>query len=170
VVPIKVEQEDDSESMIQQAISAAIREGFAQKADKVVVVAGIPLNSPLMTNSIRVHIIGNILGRGLTGFGGRCTGGIVKAKTLEEAALALRKSGGEILLTHTLDESFIPILRVVDGVILEGVSEMPWEMVKTINPHIVYVSQVSQALSRFEEHITVTLDGTEKLIYEGSLL
>jgi len=170
VVPIKVEQEDDSESMIQQAISAAMRDGFAQKADKVVVVAGLPLNSPLMTNSIRVHVIGNILSRGLTGFGGRCTGRIVKAQTLEEAALALRKNGGEILLTHTLDESLIPILRVVDGVILEGVSEMPWEMVKTINPHIVYVSQVPQAFSRFEEHITVTLDGTEKLIYEGALL
>jgi len=170
VVPIKVEQESDSESMIQQAISAAIREGFAKKADKVVVVAGIPLNSPLMTNSIRVHVIGNILGRGLNGFGGRCSGRIVKAKTLEDAALTLRKNGGEILLTHTLDESFIPILRVVDGVILEGVSEMPWEMVKTINPNIVYVSQVPQALHRFEEHITVTLDGNEKLIYEGALL
>ena len=170
VVPIKVEQESDSESMIQKAISAAIKEGFAKKADKVVVVAGIPLNSPLMTNSIRVHVIGNILGRGLNGFGGRCTGRIVKARTLEDAALALRKNGGEILLTHTLDESFIPILRVVDGVILEGVSEMPWEMVKTINPSIVYVSQVPQALDRFEEHITVTLDGNEKLIYEGALL
>ncbi|AEJ18930.1 pyruvate kinase [Gracilinema caldarium] len=170
VVPVKVEQESDSESMIQKAISAAIKEGFAKKADKVVVVAGIPLNSPLMTNSIRVHVIGNILGRGLNGFGGRCTGRIVKARTLEDAALALRKNGGEILLTHTLDESFIPILRVVDGVILEGVSEMPWEMVKIINPSIVYVSQVPQALDHFEEHITVTLDGYEKLIYEGALL
>lgn len=170
VVPIKVEQELDSESMIQQAIGAAIREGFAKKADKVVVVAGIPLNSPLMTNSIRVHAIGNILGRGLSGFGGRCTGRIVKAKTLEDAALALRKMGGEILVTHTLDESFIPILRVVDGVILEGVSEMPWELVRTINPSIVYVSQVPQALITFEEHSTVTLDGAEKLIYEGALL
>lgn len=170
VVPIKVEQETDSESMIQQAISGAIKEGFAKKADKVVVVAGIPLNSPLMTNSIRVHIIGNILGRGLTGFGSRCTGRIVKARILEEAVLALRKNGGEILLTHTLDESFIPVLRVVDGVILEGVSEMPWEMIKTINPGIVYVSQVPQALSRLEEHITVTLDGNEKLIYEGALI
>ncbi|MCA1949907.1 MAG: pyruvate kinase [Treponema sp.] len=170
VVPIKVEQESDSEAMIQQAISGAIKEGFAHKLDKVVVVAGVPLNSPLMTNSIRVHVIGNILGRGLTGFGKRCTGRIVKARSLEEAALALRKNGGEILLTHTLDENFIPILRVVDGVILEGVSEMPWEMVRTINPDIVYISQVPQALSRFEEHITVTLDGNEKLIYEGSLL
>ena len=47
---------------------------------------------------------------------------------------------------------------------------MPWEIVKTINPNIVYVSQVPQALNRFEEHITVTLDGNEKLIYEGALL
>jgi pyruvate kinase len=88
---------------------------------------------------------------------------------LEDAALALRKQGGEILLTHTLDESFIPILRVVDGVILEGVSAMPWEIIRATNPNIVYVSMVDHAMERFEEHLTVTLDGAQKLIYEGAL-
>ena len=169
VVPVSVNKEDDSEAMIQGSIAAAIREGYAQALDKVVVVAGLPVNSPLMTNSIRVHVIGNVMGRGVKGFGGRCTGRIVKARTLEAAALALRKDGGEILLTHTLDESFIPILRLVDGVILEGVSEMPWELIRMTNPRIVYVSQLEHAMEVFEENLTVTLDGNEKLVYEGSL-
>ncbi len=169
VVPVLTEREEDSEAMIQGAISAAIREGFAKPLDKVVVVAGLPLNSPLLTNSVRVHVIGNVLGFGGRGFGGRCTGRIVKARTLEEAALALRKGGGEILLTHTLDESFIPVLRVVDGVILEGVSEMPWDLVKAVNPRLVYVSLLPHALDRFEDHLTVTLDGEARLVYEGAL-
>ena len=96
-------------------------------------------------------------------------GRIVKARTASDAVAALRKAGGEILLTHTLDESFIPLLRVVDGIMLEGVSEMPWEMIKMTNPRIVYVSQLAKAMELFEEHLTVTLDGTEKLVYEGSL-
>lgn len=168
VVPVLVEREADSERMIQGAISAAIRFGYAKGLDKVVVVAGLPINSPLMTNSVRVHVIGNVLGRGGRGFGGRCTGRVVKASTLEEAALALRKKGGEILVTRTLDESFIPILRVVDGVVLEGVSEMPWELVRATNPSLVYVSQVPAAMSRFEDYLTVTLDGEAKLVYEGA--
>jgi len=169
VVPLASPREEDSESMIQGAITVAIREGFAKSMDKVVVVAGLPLNSPLQTNSVRIHVIGNVLGHGGRGFGNRCTGRIVKAKDLEDAALALRKQGGEILLTHTLDEYFIPILRVVDGVILEGVSAMPWEIIRATNPNIVYVSMVDHAMERFEEHLTVTLDGAQKLIYEGAL-
>lgn len=169
VVPVQVQKEDDSESMIQGAIAAALREGYARPLDKVVVVAGLPLNSPLQTNSVRIHVIGNVLGRGGKGFGGRCRGRIVKAKNLEEASVALHKGGGEILLTHTLDESLIPIIRVVDGIILEGVSEMPWDLIRATNPNIVYVSQVGGAMSRFEDHLTVTLDGGEKLIYEGTL-
>jgi pyruvate kinase len=168
-VPVAVKKEDDSESMIQGAIAAAIREGHAAALDTVVVVAGTPVNSPLMTNSLRVHVIGNVLGSGGRGFGGRCSGRIVKAQNLEEANRVLRRAGGEILLTHTLDESFIPILRVLDGVILEGVSEMPWEMIQATNPALVYVSQVPNAMERFEEHMTVTLDGGQKLIYEGLL-
>lgn len=169
VVPVLVDRERDSEAMIQGAIAATIRAGFAKSLDKVVVAAGLPLDTPLQTNSVRVHVIGNVLGRGGRGFGGRCTGRVVKAKDLETAAQTLRKTGGEILVTHTLDESFIPILRLVDGVVLEGVSEMPWEMIKATNPSLVYVSQVKRAMARFEDHLTITLDGKEKLVYEGAM-
>ncbi|QQO11126.1 pyruvate kinase [Breznakiella homolactica] len=169
VAPVAVVQQDDSEAMIQGAIAASIQEGFAAPLDKVVVVAGLPVNSPLSSNSIRVHVIGNVLGRGSRGFGGRCTGRIVKAQNLDEASQVLRKKGGEILVTHTLDETFIPILRIVDGVILEGASEMSKKLIRTVNPHIVYVAEVPDAMTFFEEHIIVTLDGDEKLIYEGSL-
>lgn len=169
LVPLAVQQEEDSESMIQGAIGAALREGYVVPSDKVVVTAGLPINTPLLTNSIRVHVIANVLGRGAKGFGGRCTGRIVKAENLEAAHKALRKSEREILLTHTLDDSFIPVLRLVDGVILEGVSEMPWDLLKATNPALVYVSMVPQAMRRFEDGITVTLDGAQKLVYEGSL-
>jgi pyruvate kinase len=169
VAPVPVQQADNSESMIQGAISAAIGEGFAKTADKVVVAAGLPLHSPFTTNSIRVHVIGNILGRGFRGFGGRCTGRIFKAQDLPAASSLLRKQWGEILLTHTLDESFIPIIRIVKGVILEGMSELSKEMLATVNPRIVYIGQVPNAMDRFEDYITVTLDGDEKIIYEGSM-
>lgn len=169
VTPILVNKKDDSEAMVQGAISAAIQKGFASPGDKVVVVSGLPVNAPLAANNIRVHIIGNILGQGSRGFGGRCTGRIIKAENLKEANQLLRSHGGEILLTHTLDESFIPILRIVNGVIMEGTSGLPLKMIKEINPRIVYIAQVRNAMKQIEEHITVSLDGKERIIYEGAL-
>ena len=90
-------------------------------------------------------------------------------RTFDPASSLLRKQWGEILLTHTLDESFIPIIRIVKGVILEGMSELPGEMLATVNPRVVYIGQVPNAMDRFEDYITVTLDGDEKIIYEGSM-
>jgi pyruvate kinase len=175
VTPLAALKEDDSEAMIQGVIATAIREGFAALSDKVVVTAGLPVNSPITSNSIRVHVIGNVLGRGLRGFGGRCTGRVIKAKDLDAAALRLRNKGssgsvtGEILLTHTLDKSFIPIIRIVDGIILEGASELSGDLLKTVNPRIVYVAHVPNAMSVLEENGTLTLDGEEKIIYEGTI-
>jgi pyruvate kinase len=179
VVPVVVQKEDDSEAMIQGVIGAAIREGFAALSDKVVVTAGLPVNSPITSNSIRVHVIGNVLGRGSRGFGGRCTGRVLKANNLDEAARWLRSKappagsrgipGGEILLTHTLDKSFIPIIRIVDGIILEGASELSRDIIKATNPRIVYVAHVPGAMNLLEENHTVTLDGEEKNIYEGTI-
>jgi pyruvate kinase len=175
VFPVTVQKEEDSEAMIQGVIAAAIREGFAALSDKVVVTAGLPVNSPITTNSIRVHVIGNVLGRGRRGFGGRCTGRVIKAKDLDTAARRLRSdgpsesSGNTILLTHTLDKSFIPIIRIVDGIILEGASELSRELLNLVNPRIVYVAHVPNAMGVFEENHTVTLDGEEKIIYEGTI-
>jgi pyruvate kinase len=169
IVPLAVQTEYDSEATIQGAQSAAIKEGFIKVSDKVVFTAGIPVNSPNTANTIRIHVVGKIIGRGQRGFGGRCAGRIVKANTLSEASYVLRNNGGEILLTHTLDSSFTPIIRIASGIIVEGTSEFSRSMLKTINPNIVYISQVEKAMSRIEEHSTVTIDGDEKIIYEGTI-
>jgi pyruvate kinase len=169
VSPVSVQKESDSEAVIQGCIAAVIKEGFAQPAEKVVVTAGLPLGSPLTANCIRVHLIGAVLRRGRQGFGGRAGGRIVRAADLQEAESALKQRGGEILLTHTLDESFTPILRIVDGVILEGSSELSKDYVLNINPNIVYVEQVPDAMHFFEDHLIVTIDGAEQTVYEGRM-
>ncbi|MDR0374192.1 MAG: pyruvate kinase [Treponema sp.] len=169
VSPVSVQKEDDSEAVIQGCIAALIKEGFAQPTEKVVVAAGLPLGSPLATNCIRVHLIGAVLRRGAQGFGGRVSGRVVRVADLQEAAAVLKKKGGEILVTHTLDQSFTPIIRVVDGVILEGSSELPKDYVLNINPRIVYLERVPDATRFFEDHITVTIDGAERTVYEGRM-
>ncbi|MDR2842818.1 MAG: pyruvate kinase [Spirochaetaceae bacterium] len=169
VEPLTVNNEFDSEAVIQGAQSAAIKAGFAQTSDKIVFTAGIPVNTPNTANTIRYTVVGKILARGDKGNGGKCTGRIIKANTLQEASVMLRKHGGDILLTHTLDNSFVPIIRIAQGIIIEGVSEFPHEMLQKINPNIVCISEVADAMNHIEENLTVTLDGTEKIIYEGTI-
>ncbi|WP_330165584.1 pyruvate kinase [Teretinema zuelzerae] len=189
VVPLLVTVAEDSEQMIQNAMRASLDTKWLKKTDKVVLVAGMPIISPLMINMIRVVFVGNVLARGLNAGGcrqcrptgiesvdaaaedakKRVTGRIVRAENLEEAFVALRKKGGEILVTRNLDMSFVPILRVVDGLVVENPSEMSEEVLSMINPNLIWISQVSGAMKTLEPGSTITLDSQEKLVYEGTI-
>ncbi|HOT61522.1 MAG TPA: pyruvate kinase [Treponemataceae bacterium] len=189
VVPLLVKVAEDSEEMTQNAMRAALDTGALKLADKVVMVAGVPIVSPMMVNTVRVVFVGNVLARGLNGGGCsnrvgvgegsycvagggdgfRATGRVVRAETLEDAFVALRKKGGEILVTRNLDMSFVPIIRVVSGLVIENPTELSEEILSMINPSLVWVSQVPGAMRILEPGLTITVDGREKIVYEGTI-
>ena len=68
VTPVLCRIAGDSDMMIQNAVKLAIENNLVKLSDRVVVCAGIPLSSPLMVNTIRVLVVGNIIARG-TSFG-----------------------------------------------------------------------------------------------------
>ena len=164
---------DDSEEMIQNAVKTTLDAKVACIGDKVILCAGIPLQSPIPVNTIRVLILGNVLARGRNGAHPlsttRTTGRIVKAKTPSDFVTNLRHTKGEILLCPTINEDWIPILRVVDGVIASGNNELPAEMITFTNPNLVWVSEIGNAEKSLESGRTVTIDGKDLLVYEGML-
>jgi phosphohistidine swiveling domain-containing protein len=65
--------------------------------------------------------------------------------------------------------AFVPILRLVDGLVIENPSEMDEELLSLINPNLIWVAQVTDAMKKLEPGSTVTIDSSEKLIYEGTI-
>jgi pyruvate kinase len=169
VQPILAPFAHDSEEMLQNAIKALIQRGLAGPADKLVLAAGLPVSTALTVNSVRAYYLGKVIGRGEGGFGGRCTGRVVRASSLDEAVAVLKRQGGDILVTRALHPDFTPIVRLARGVILETVSEIPWPQLLMTNPEIVLVSEVPGAMDVLEDGMTVTMDGAERIVYEGVL-
>jgi phosphohistidine swiveling domain-containing protein len=133
----------------------------------------------MMINTIRVLLVGTVLARGQLGGGFignkdenpcyRVTGRVIRVESAEDAVKALKKSNAEILVTRNLDMAFIPILRLVDGLVIENPSEMDEELLSLINPNLIWVAQVTDAMKKLEPGSTVTIDSSEKLIYEGTI-
>jgi pyruvate kinase len=167
VYPLLTEFVRDSELMIQNALRLALKNNLIQMLDKVVTAAGIPLNSPIMINTIKVHFIGNILNRGHHGFGEVCSGKIVKARNAQEAIKAAELHEIDILLTPSITHEYLPMLPKVHGIILEHRSEIPPEELVSIRKDLVLIADVKDALRQFEAGQFVSLDGEEKIIYEG---
>ncbi len=170
VVPLISDEVSDSEAMVQNAIRLALDRGLIAQSDRVVITSGLPLHSAIPMNTIKVHILGNVLGRGQLGFGPKRTGRTVKAKDAKDAGRHLRLDSTEILLTQALGEEFADIIARIAGVIAEEASQISHQRIRDLNPDIAYISQVPDALDTIENGITVTLDGDQKIVYEGTIL
>jgi pyruvate kinase len=153
--------------MLNNALAIALQKNYICNTDRVVTVAGIPINSPVMLNTIRVHVISTILGKGKEGFGPLMTGKIVKAREPDEAALRIEGNGDDILLTKSLDQRFKPLLPKVKGILLEEFSTLSREDILVMNADITVISGIPDALATFESDLLVSIDGEERLIYEG---
>lgn len=169
IFPMLTEYVQDSELMLQNALRLAMQGGYIKKPDRVVTAAGIPLNSPLPMNSIKIHFLGSILNRGHRGIGGRFSGPIVKADSYEQASRRLKQDRTEILLTRYLSQEHLPLLDKIGGLIIEENSALPPDVVLNANPDLVAIADVPDAAAQFEDNQLVTLEGNEKIIYEGYL-
>jgi pyruvate kinase len=167
IYPIIVSVVEDSDVMIQNALRSALRHGYIQRLDRVVTVAGIPVNSPAMMNTIKVHVMGTILNRGHDGTGGTCTGRIVKVSTPKEAEKEIVGDGSDILLVEAITDELEPYLRDVAGVISEASVRRPLEELLSYNEDLVIIAEAPDAYAQLEEGLIVSLDGEEKIVYEG---
>jgi pyruvate kinase len=175
VYAYRTERVDESESMIQNAMKVASESGAAGISDKIVLVAGLPLKSPHMVNTVRVIILGTVLARASAGGSAqpaisRACGRVIHAATSLDAREKIRSfGGGEILVCRVLTEDYTPIIRIVSGVICEGVSEISEQKLRYINPRLVWLTHIRQATQKLESGLTVTVDAKQLLVYEGSV-
>jgi len=165
---------DDSETMILNAMKVVSETGVAGISDKIVLIAGLPLESPNMINNVRVVIIGTVLARSNAGGYAnpavtRAHGRIIHAVTPEEARRKIMSSGGEILICKELNEDYTSVISMVSGIICEGVSVISEQKLRLINPNLVWLTHIRDAAKKLESGLTVTIDGKELLVYEGTI-
>lgn len=166
VVPILSELAENSDAMMNNALKLAMDKGYVKRFDKVVTLAGVPVNSPVMLNMIRVHFIGNVLAKGKKGFGGWRSGRIVRVQDALEAELRLKHDGSEVLVARFLTPDYLPLLKGLAGIVLEESSYLVPDDIKGQEPGIAVIGSVPGGM-KLEDGLTVTLHGEEFVVYEG---
>ncbi|GBU26600.1 pyruvate kinase [Treponema sp. R8-4-B8] len=165
----------DSDSMILDTMKVVSEKGVAGISDKIVLIAGLPLESPNMINTVRVVIIGTVLLRSNAGgFANptvtRAQGKIIHATSPDEARRKIMSSGGgDILICKELTEDYTSVISMVKGIICEGVSVISEQKLRLINPNLVWLTYIRDAAKKLEPGLMVTIDGKELLVYEGAI-
>ena len=166
IFPILTEIVEDSDTMIHNAIRVALEGGIISRFDRLVSVAGVPINSPIMMNTIRFHVLGTILARGVWGRGRLGTGQIVK---IDSESNPPRLCDADIALVGELRLELAEVLRNAAGIIVESRIALS-EAVLDSRFTMPIVSEIVGAVEQFEDGATVTIDGNEKIVYEGVMI
>jgi pyruvate kinase len=169
VYPIMTELSYKTTDMLSNCLKEALDNKYIFNLSKVVVVAGVPLHSRNEVNLLKVYIIADVLAKGKGLNGGISSGNILKIKSTEDAYKITELNKGKVILVPYLNYYMEHLLKNAEGVIVEEVSLIPIEEIKSKYPDLVVITEVQNAMNSLESGFRVTLDGMQGLIYDGEI-
>lgn len=121
VIPARMQMQENSDQMIEEAVNVALMRGLVNVGDVVIVAAGIPAGVSGTTNLIKAHIVGNVLLRGIGVGEGKVSGHVCNVTTL--ANLESDFKAGDIIVTKMTTKEMLPYMRKAAAVIVESTDE-----------------------------------------------
>ncbi|MGI6357721.1 MAG: pyruvate kinase [Bacillota bacterium] len=165
VHPMLGERTQNTDQMVNAAIARALDLTMIKNGDLIVLTAGVPVGVPGTTNLLKVHIVGDVLAKGM-GIGQKPVTG--KAVVCRNAREALQKATpGCIVVTVGTDKEYIPALERACGLVAEEGGLTSHAAVVALNLGLPVIVGVAGATSRLSDGQLITLDTARGLIYRG---
>ncbi len=165
VYTIDILKHDNIEQIFTASIETAIREDYVNSGEILVFTAGVPVGVAGATNLMRVHLVGDILLKGI-GIGDRVISGKVKLVHNIEQADELIEDG-DIMVCRMTDRTSIPVMERVKGMIVVEGGFTSHAAIAALNMKIPSVVGASDAFDVLEDGKLVTLDGLKGIVYDG---
>lgn len=165
VYPQLGEKSVTTDDMLESAVTASITSGFVSHGDLVVITAGVPVGEAGTTNLMKIHLVGDILGKG-QGIGRKSAyGKAVVAKNSQEAIEKVKE--GSILVTIGTDKDMVPAIEKCSALITEEGGLTSHAAVVGLNIGIPVVVGVAKATELFTDGQEITVDAQSGMIYNG---
>jgi pyruvate kinase len=167
VQPVLGVATNNSDDMVQNATAKSVEQGLVKEGDLVVITAGVPAGMSGTTNMIRVHVVGNILLRGI-GIGQKAvSGNVCIAHSSKEVKNKFRP--GDILVVAGIDEETAVYAAKAAAIIAEEGGLTSNAAVVGISVGIPVIIGVDGALECLQDGLLVTVDGARGLVYQGEI-
>ena len=165
VYPHVAQRTNDTDTLVQSAIRAALDAGHLANGDMVVFTAGVPVGETGSTNMIRVITIGEALVQGMViGAIRPVTGRAIVALTPEYALEHMRQ--GDILVTRSLDAGYIPAAQLAAALITEEAGVSSSGVIVGISLNIPVMVGADNATTLIPDKTLISMD-TFKQVFRG---
>ncbi len=156
---------NNTDDVFNDAIQKSIDLGLTKNGDSVVITAGVPVGVAGTTNTLKVHIVGDVMVKG-TGLGNKVVSGKgIIIKVVEEAEKFFQK--GDILITSETNNDFLPYLKKASAIIVEaGGDNNHAEIVGKVLDIPVIIS-AKGATNLIRNGTLITVDSKKGFVYNG---
>lgn len=165
VQPILVQPTSGTDEIIDESVKAGIEAGLVKEGDLVVITAGVPTGIPGTTNLIKVHVVAEVLTKGM-GIGKKSATGIVR--TVKDPAGDVVFEPGDILVVSRVDREVMHWFEIAGAVIAEEGGLTSNAAIAGISLGIPVVVGVRDATTLLENGQLVTVDTARGVIYQGA--
>ncbi len=166
VYPVSVPYSEVTDEIIELSVNAAVEAQLVKSGDLVVITAGIPSGVAGTTNLIKVHIVGEILAKGI-GIGDRSVTGKISVITENERD-SHKFNEGDILVTSSTDKDMVPIMEKASAFIVEEGGITSHAAIVGIALGKPVIVGVGNAIRQLRNGQLVTMDTARGIIYSGA--
>ena len=166
VNPILTKEMQATDQLIDNSISEALKHGYINEGDLVVLTAGIPASTPGSTNMIKVHTVANILAQGQA---------IGKASVVSRACVVQtadelkdKFQDGDIIVAKYTDASMVPYIEKSAGIIVEQGGLTSHAAITALHFKLPAIIGVDLSKEEIKEGQLITLDAYAGIVYEGA--
>nr|WP_295969896.1 pyruvate kinase [uncultured Bacillus sp.] len=165
VYPQLGQKSETTDDMLENAVTESLNSGFVSHGDLVIITAGVPVGEAGTTNLMKIHLVGDILGKG-QGIGRKSAyGKVVIAKNSQEAQEKVKE--GSILVTIGSDKELVASIEKCSALITEEGGLTSHAAVVGLNIGIPVIVGVAKATELFKDGQEITVDAQSGVIYNG---
>lgn len=157
---------DSTDDVFNEAIEKAVERKLAKNGDSVIITAGVPIGVSGTTNTLKVHVVGDVLVKGV-GVGDKIVSGkAVIIKVIDEAEKFFQK--GDILVTHETNNDFLPYIKKASALIVE-VDESENNHAEIVGKalDIPVIVGAKGAIDMVRNGVLITVDSKKGFVYNG---
>jgi len=165
VQTVNIGEHQTTDEIFDKALEASMAKGYIKEGDLVVITAGVPVGIAGATNLMKVHLVGEILLKGL-GIGKKVvTAEVCVATTGKEANEKLLD--GQILVTNATDKDMMDAVHCAGALIVEEGGFTSHAAIVGLSLGIPVIVGASNATEIFKDGQLITLDSDKGIVYAG---
>jgi len=153
-----------TDAMFEQAVELSLKEGFVKSGDTVVITAGVPVGEVGTTNLIKVHLVTDVVGRGI-GIGNSSISGVARIVNSPEDKF----EDGDIFVGKFTDKDFMDQVQRASAIVVEESGLTSHAAVVGVSlgiPVIVGAKNITENITSGE---LISVDLEKGFVYRGKI-